>query len=123
MADNCRKRVLSALKSFSPKVLIKHLVRNHDGVLLVDRSALVLNQEDRLNFYCILDRIYGSGFKNMEYLTIFFETDGVDIWGGAYNAITNEIVSKRRLISQSTSTPYTYTEKDLSEFRSVLLQS
>lgn len=123
MANNSQKRVLSALKSFSPKVLMKHLVRNDDGIMLVDKSALMINQDDRLNFYCVLDRIYCSGFKNMEDLTVFFDTDGVDIWGGAFNTVTNEIVSKRRLISQDTLTPYTYTEKELDDFRSALLRS
>ncbi len=119
--DKGRERLLRAFKAFSPKILIKHLKKSADGTILVDKSALVISQDDELNFYCVLDRDYISGFKNMSQLTVFFETDGTDIWGGAYNMITNEKVSKRRIISQDTSTPYTYTTEALNEFKTMLL--
>ena len=68
----------------------------------------------------MLNRDYLSGYKDIENMTVFFDIKGNIIIGGAYNIIDGTKVSSRNLISDTISTPYTYTKEDIDKIRNIL---
>lgn len=120
MNESQRKKFSQARIEYSPDVLARHLKRASDGTVYFDRAELVRSRDDESKFFYILNCDYLSGYKNIEELTVFFDVDGDTIIGGAYNLSTGERASKRRLISEYISTPYTYTKEDIEKFKNIL---
>ncbi len=115
-----RRKFTQALIEYSPDVLARYLRRAPDGTVYFDRQQLVRSKEDESKFFYVLSRDYLSGYKDIENLTVFFDIEGDVIIGGAYNLITGEQTSKRILISENISTPYTYTREDIEKFKNIL---
>ncbi len=115
-----RKKFTQALIEYSPDVLARHLRRATDGTVYYDRQSSVHSKEDESKFFYVLNRDYLSGYQDIENMTVFFDIEGDTIIGGAYNLISGERTSKRRLISDNISTPYTYTKEDIEKFKNIL---
>lgn len=97
---------------FMPDEMVKHLVRKNDGTVCYDRETMVDDANKLRDFYYIINGYYQVKWSCAEHITVYFETDGSEsIYGGCYNLLTGEKVSKRKLVSSSLSTPYTYTQK------------
>lgn len=105
---------------FSPDKMMKYLVRDTNGTVYVDRSKMIHNKEQEPLFFYILNRDYIAGWKDIEHLTPYFEIDGDTIIAGGYNTATGEKTSKRRLISTSIATPYTYFESDIERCKEII---
>lgn len=115
-----RKKFTQALIDYSPDMLARNLKRAADRTVYHDRSLTICCSEDESKFFYILNRYYLAGYKDIENLTVYFDVERSVIIGGAYNAISGERVSKRRLISTGIDTPYTYTEKDIERFKNII---
>ena len=118
-----KERSLQAKKDFSPERMLKHLKRASDGTVYFDRSKLVTDRESSVRFYYILNRFYVSGWRDIENLTVYFESVGDEIVAGGYNLTAGKKTSRRRLIStnkQSPRTPYTYTLEGIGRIKSII---
>ncbi len=115
-----RQKFTRALIEYSPDKLIKHLVKDTNGTLYVDRSQVVHNAEQETMFFYVLNRDYIAGYKDIEHLTPYFEINGDTIIAGGYNPITGEKTSKRRLISEHITTPYTYFKRDIERYEEII---
>ena len=115
-----RKKFTQALAEYSPDVLARYLKRTPEGTVYFDRQQLVRSKEDESKFFYVLNRDYLSGYKDIENLTVFFDIEGDAIIGGAYNLVSGERSSRRRLISANINTPYTYTTEDIEKFKNIL---
>lgn len=115
-----RKKFIQALIEYSPDALLRGLKRAPDGTVYYDKQLFVRSTEDESKFFYILNRDYLSGYKDIENMTVFFDVEGDVIIGGAYNIISGERISKRRLISENISTPYTYAKEDIEKFKNIL---
>lgn len=115
-----RNKFIQALNKYSPKILIRNLKSASDGTVHVDKSQIVKNSEDEIAFQYVLIREHLSGYKDIEHLSPYFEIDGDTIISGGYNIITGEKTSKRRLISTSIKTPYTYFERDIEKYKEII---
>ena len=115
-----RRKFAKALSEYCPDNLARHLKRAKDGTVFVDRTSLITSSDEELKFCYVLNRDYFSGYDNIESLTAFFEPYDDYMIGGAYNPITGEKISRRRLISTSCNTPYTYTSEDFEKFKNII---
>ena len=114
------QKFIRACIEFSPDKMMKYLVRDTNGTVYVDRSKMIHNKEQEPLFFYILNYDYVAGWKDIEHLTPYFEIDGDTIIAGGYNIITGEKTSKRRLMSQSISTPYTCFERDIERYKKII---
>ena len=115
-----RDKFIRACIEFSPDKMMKHLVRDTDGTIYVDRSKMIHSREQEPLFFYILNRDYIAGWKDIEHLTPYFDIDGDIIIAGGYNIVTGEKTSKRRLISMSIETPYTCFECDIERYKEII---
>ena len=103
-----------ARKKFSPIHLSKHLLREKDGTVYVNREKMIQSKDDARLFSVALDYDYRWDFDDFEHSTVYFEICGDTIKGGVYNTLTREkktrwtVVSrepKRKVYHYSYSTP------------------
>ena len=118
-----RNKFLQALIEYAPDLIACHLKRASDGTVYFDKRQLVKSKEDESKFFYMLNRDYLSGYKNIEDLTVFFDVEEDMIIGGAYNLISGERVSRRKLISTTIKTPYTYTKEDIDNFKNIIFNT
>ena len=123
MNKSQRSKFTRALIEYSPDVISRHLKRAPDGTVYFDRQSLVRSIEDESKFFYVLNRDYLSGYKDIEELTVFFDIEGDVIIGGAYNMQTGEQRSRRRLISNTVKTPYTYADEKIARFKDVIMRT
>ena len=114
------QKFMQAGIDYSPRVMMRYLRRARDGTVYFDRQQLVHTEEDESKFFYILNRYYLAGYKDIEDLTVFFESKSGVIIGGAYNLKTGEKTSRRCLISATTKTPYTYAACDIEKFKNII---
>ena len=118
-----RKEFTEALIEYSPHAISRHLRRANDGTVYFDRVSQVHTSEDESKFLYVLNRYYLAGYKDIENLTIYLDIDGDVIAGGTYHLVEGRRISKVRLISTTTNTPYTYTEADIMHFKDILMHT
>ena len=68
----------------------------------------VVLQSDMIKFHYILNKDYSSWYDDIQNLTVYFEIKDNFIIGGAYNLRSKQKISRRKLISVTVNTPYTY---------------
>ena len=113
-------KFIRAMIIFSPEQLLKHIKREYDGTVYVDRTEIIHNKEEESQFFYMLNRDHLSGYRDIEHLTVYFDIDNNIIMSGAYNTVTKKRVSKRPLISTSIKTPYTCFERDIERYKGII---
>lgn len=112
MISKLNDKFIRALIEYSPMVIAKYLFRENDGTVCFNRDSLVHSESDMIKFHYILNKDYSSGYDDIQNLTVYFEIKDNFIIGGAYNLRSKQKISRRKLISVTVNTPYTYKNED-----------
>lgn len=74
-----------ASKRFNPYVLSSYLTHTDTGIAIVDRKALITNQDDERLFYVVLNKDYGWAYRCPETSTVYFMEENGMIYGGVFD--------------------------------------
>ena len=91
---------IEASARFNPLALTEFLERR-DGVVCVDRTKILHNDDDERLFIIILARDYRSGYRDINVTTVYFDVDGNNIIGGIYDTVAGRKVNRRVIASPS----------------------
>lgn len=137
--DNCR-RLMAAYKtktditpeqwkhikqgegiSLHPEKMLESIIKAANGTVYFDRAKVIQSKEDEQRFYYVLKNEYVSPWRDIENITVYFESAGNEIAAGAYNIATGEKISRRILISPDAERGlYVYKPEQIEQFKSII---
>ena len=86
-----------ASKKFNPYVLKDFLMRTEDGTVIVDRSRLLKNNEDKRFFFVVLNKDYKWNYRHPDTATVYYEIQDGRIYGGIFEpnlgCLTRQIIA------------------------------